>query len=157
MECKSAEVSTIDKDQIDFTWTVENELFETFLNAGPGEGFESVAFEFCGGSWKLKCYPNGTKKYGQGNVSLFLAVIKLPIGVIQLGVQYEFECKEVNYKDEYGSELTNIFNKKHSSWGLSETFKRNLLLKVSKLTIKCRMKRVLTVSIITMPLSPSSS
>ena len=162
MEHKTSDVATIDGDCIEFTWNVESELFTTFLNAGPGEGFESGDFQFCGGIWKLKCYPNGTKKYGQGNVSLFLAVMKLPIGVIQLGVQYEFECREVNYKDEYGSELTNIFNKKHSSWGYPETFKRNLLINLekknlTKLTIKCRMKRVLSVTIITMPIISGSS
>ena len=82
-------------NHMDFTWTVDGDLFDSFLNAKPGEGFESTEFSFCEGLWKLKCYPNGTKKYGQGNVSLFLANNKLPPGVIQLGVRYEFECIEV--------------------------------------------------------------
>eukprot|EP01083_Nonionella_stella_P200292 733651_1 len=99
------EISSV-AGQIEVKWTVEGDLFDAFLNAGTGEGFESNEFVFSDGIWKLKCYPNGTKKYGQGNVSLFLAVMKLPSGVVQMGVQYEFECKEVNYKDEYGSELT---------------------------------------------------
>ena len=83
---------------LEFTWKVEGDEFTSFLNAEPGVGFESEDFPYFGGFWKLKCYPNGTKKYGQGNVSLFLAVMKLPPRVIQLGVQYEFECREVNYK-----------------------------------------------------------
>jgi len=152
-----------DGQQCDFTWYVEDELFGKFLEAAPGVGFESADFKFSEGIWRLKCYPNGTKKYGQGNVSLFLAVMKLPPHTVQFGVQYEFECKEVNYRDEYGSELTNIFNKKHSSWGYPETFKRNLLMNLqkknsTKLTIQCRMKKVLAVSIVSMSVpSPSST
>eukprot|EP01083_Nonionella_stella_P300284 1024249_1 len=73
-----------------------------------------------------------------------------------------FECNEVDYKDEYGSELTNLFTKKHCSWGYPETFKRTLFMNLKKknimqCTIKCMMKRVLMVKTITVPVSTSSS
>eukprot|EP01083_Nonionella_stella_P304820 1060962_1 len=32
--------------------------------------------------WKIKCYPNGNKKYGRGDVCLFLAAVRLPLGVV---------------------------------------------------------------------------
>merc|ERR1711971_205885 len=80
----NTESSIANINQIEFTWTVEGDQFESFLSAASGVGFESADFAFSGTDWKLKCYPNGTKKYGQGNVSLFLTVMKLPAGVIQL-------------------------------------------------------------------------
>jgi len=148
-----------------FRWTVEGDLFDRFLKAQTGEFFDSSQFQFCGGLWTLKAYPNGTVKYGEGNVSLFLAVSKLPPLTVELGIQYEFECNEVNYKDEYGTEpeLINIFNKKHSSWGYPETFKHSLLLQLSqrqkcrKIVIQCVMKKVLSVAAVPVLLSSSKS
>eukprot|EP01083_Nonionella_stella_P185573 677030_1 len=156
-----AEIQTVD-GQIEFTWSVEGDEFALFLEAKPGEGFQSPHFNYSDGVWKIKCYPNGTKKYGRGDVGLFLAAVRLPVGVVQCGIQYEFECKEVDYKDEYGSELTNLFTKKHCSWGYPETFKRTLFMNLKKknimqCTIKCMMKRVLMVKTITVPVSTSSS